>query len=696
MFNPKSIAVIGASRNPQKLGNIVIKNILDSGYKGKVYPINPKADKIKKLKCYPSILDLRDVPDLAIISLPSQFVMPALVDIDKKGTKNVVIFTAGFKETGEKGKNLEKELEDFAKIHEINILGPNCLGFANTTTPLNATFGKASNKKGNLRFLSQSGAVAAAIFDWAENTALGFGEFVTLGNKTVINENDVLRHWLGEELEDFAPIGMYLESISNGALLMDLAKKLSEKHPIFALKPGKSTAAKKAMQSHTGAIAGEDHILDAAFKQCGIIRCHDIQDMFDLSMAFSWSPIPKGPNVAVVSNAGGPAVISADLISEHSLQLAKLSDETQKILEKNLPREASLLNPVDILGDALADRYAVALEAVLKDEGADSVLIILTPQIMTQIESTSKVISKLAKKYQKPMICAFIGGSQVAVGDEILDKNQVPAYGFPERAIKVLEKMYVWSIWSENQKKANGSVSSLLDYSIGLKRDAEDLLNKIVERANKEKRKALTLVESNEVLKIGDLLVPEAEVASSIDAAKEFVKDNHYPVVLKVSSKEFIHKKEFGGVITNINSAKTLENRFHNMSEKFKGDDLVVQKQVDAGVEVIVGIKKDPSFGYVLMVGAGGTFAELVLDRNLLVLPVAPDEIDKLIKNSKVYELLKGYRGGEAYDIDGLINFVYKLSQFVLASDIFSEIEINPVIVTRENTWGVDGKAILK
>lgn len=707
LLNPKSVAIIGASENPTKLGHIVTKNIIESDFKGAVYPINLKSENILGLKVYKSIKDLENAPDLAIISLPVDLVMSSLDEIVGKGCKNVVIFSAGFKEIGPEGAELEKRLIDFANKNSINILGPNCLGFANTVTPINATFGKVGTNTGPLRFLSQSGAVASAIFDWADSLNLGFSEFITLGNKSVLNENDILSHWDENHIENFAPIGMYLESISDGEEFMRLARKLSKSHPIYALKPGKSNAAKKAMQSHTGSIAGEDFVLDQALKQSGVIRCHDLQDMFDLCMGFSWTIPPSGPNVAVISNAGGPAVISTDLITEHGLNLAELSEHTNQVLKEHLPRAASILNPVDVLGDALADRYEVALSAVLKEKSVHSVLVILTPQIMTQIEQTAEVISELSVAYNKPVVCAFVGGSQVATGIKILNKHQVPAYQFPERAIKVLASMWQWVEWKENNSsKVTSDVQPLTTRQ-------QDLLENILSTPLKEKRNVLNVLESNKVLELAHIEVPYTEEVYSFDDAVKFATTKLFPVVLKVSAADFLHKKDGGGVAVNINSISKIKTEYEKMLTVASGRSIVVQKQVPSGTEVIVGIKRDSVFGYVLMFGSGGTFAELVLDRNLLILPAKTSDIAALVENSKIYKILKGYRGSKELAIDKLVGLIEKLVNYVLSTEtlsleqgvlvegdekdsgVFSEIEINPVIVGENDVWAVDGKVLL-
>jgi len=419
LFCPKSVAVIGVSKDPGKVGSITLKNIIVSGFKGKIYPVNPNIQEFGGLKFYSNVGGIPEVPDLAVIAVPVGVVMEVMEEIGQKGIKNVVLFSAGFKEAGEEGAKLEKELVEVANKYQINVLGPNCLGFANNDWPINVTFAQVIKNRGNLRIISQSGALAAAMFDWCEATGMGFDQLVTIGNKAVVGENEILQYWLenptktledGDGLSAVCPIGIYLESITEGKELLPILRTMSQKNPVFILKPGKSSAAAKAMHSHTGAIAGEDSVLEEAMKEAGAIRCQELGDFFDLARAFSWENVPMGPRVAVVSNAGGPAVLSTDTIKSVGLELAEFSDDSKQKLKDSLPRMASFLNPVDVMGDALADRFRGALEIVMSEKTVDAVVVILTPQLMTQIEKTAEIIGSFSKKYQQPILCSFIGG----------------------------------------------------------------------------------------------------------------------------------------------------------------------------------------------------------------------------------------------------------------------------------------------
>jgi len=723
-FNPKSIAIIGASRDPLKVGGIVVKNIIDSGFGGQILPINPKASEINGLLCYPDVISLPQIPDLAVIAIPAQFVLESLRQINEKGTKNVVVFTAGFKEIGEEGKQIEAEITQFATVNKINLLGPNCLGFVNNANNLNVTFAQALKTLGSLRFISQSGAIASSIFDWCESTGMGFSQFVTLGNKAVLNENHFLQYWLEnqdiipqipdqKELSDVQPIGMYLESISDGKTFMDIASKLVLKNPIFILKPGKSEAAAKAMQSHTGAIAGQDSVMEQAFAQAGIIRCEGMEDMFDYARAFTWENAPKGPKVAVVSNAGGPAVISADVISQQGLELTQFDEATHNLLLEKLPREASLINPVDVLGDALAIRYRDACEIILQNPQVHALIVILTPQLMTQIEETAQLVSQLSIKYQKPIVCCFIGGSNIAKGEKVLNFHKIPSFIFPERAIKALAAMWRWRQWVDSQinnpnivAKQNSVIQNNSQNKQSNNLDNSLIENKdnIISFALSQSRATLDSFEANELLKSFGINAPATQQIEIANQARQFINQNGFPAVLKLSSPLLLHKTESGAVLTGLDNFAKLDEAFTLLSKQItKLDETIkptvkiqIQKQVEKGVEVIVGVKRDPNFGPVLMFGAGGTLAELIADRNLYVLPINQNRAIDLIKKAKVFKLLNGFRGSQAYSLEKLADLIVKLSNLAQADERIAEIEINPVIVTYDQTWAVDGKVVLQ
>lgn len=706
LFSPNSVAVIGASRSPEKVGSIVLNNIVSSKFQGKIYAVNPNAQNINDIQCFPDVISLPEVPDLAIIAIPAEKVIAILNQIGEKGIKNVIVFSAGFKEIGEAGEKLEKDLLQSTAKYGLNILGPNCLGYVNNNLPLNATFGQTENIRGNLRFISQSGAIAASLFDWCQSMNLGFSQFITLGNKSVINENDVLEYFKSNEakypnaeeegLSSVNPIGMYLESVTTGSDFVKLTGEIGKTNPIFIIKPGKTKAAARAMQSHTGAIAGEDDILEAALNQAGIYRCATLEDFFDVARAFSWEEAPNGDRIAIISNAGGPAVISADAVEEAGLKLAQFSEETKNKLLQVLPRSASILNPIDVLGDALADRYASACETILETDQADALLIILTPQMMTQVEKTAQIIGGLSKKYKKPIFCSFIGGRLVGEGEKILNQAKIPSFRFPERAISTIGAMWKWK---NHQLELAQEVPVISEPSPS----EPQQIKTIVDEALKLHQQSLDALQANDVVANLGIKTPPTAAVISFEEAKKFAEENGWPVVLKLTSHRIIHKAFLGGVVTGIWNDNQLDiawdrliHKLMEFPEPIRNEvRFQIQKDVVSGVEVIVGLKHDPTFGPILLFGAGGELAELVEDKNIRILPVDKDRVVDLVARSKVYKLLQNAEGEPPYALEKLYDLITKFTQIVPMIPEATDIEINPVIVTHNDVWAVDVKLIL-
>ncbi|HPR99322.1 MAG TPA: acetate--CoA ligase family protein [Candidatus Woesebacteria bacterium] len=698
LFNPSSIAVVGASQFPEKVGAIALKNIILSKYSGKIYPVNPTISNVGSLKFYPTLSDLPEIPDLVVIAIPAKLVTNVLEECGLLGIKNVLIFSAGFKEAGKEGADLEKKLIEVAHHFHLNILGPNCLGFASTDPSLNVTFGQVVTNPGNIRFISQSGALAASLFDWCQSTGLGFNNLTTIGNKSIVNENDILKYWLPALTlpnNTLKPVSLYLESIADGQEFIKIIKQITPFNPVFMLKPGKSPSSVAAMRSHTGSIAGEDKVLAAALSEAGIIRCQELGDFFDLTQAFSWTSVPLGPGVAVISNAGGPAVLTADTISSLGLEMAVLSSQTREKLQESLPRMASIINPVDVLGDALAQRFGEALEIVLQEKSVDSVLILLTPQLMTQVEKTAEIIGSLSKKYPKPVICSFIGGSNTAPGQKILYHNQIPNYPYPERAVKVIASMWQWQKWRLSPLSISFPKSNLA-HKLKIK--------EIINPALQIKLPTLDNQAASKLMEAINIPVPPSKLIQSYDEALLFSRENSFPLVLKMSAPGLLHKADIGGVITGLNSETELKTAFDKMtgsvttlSKDFSQKiEIQIQKQISGGIEVILGIKRDPIFGPVFLFGAGGKFAEIFADSNLTLLPLNLEKAKKIVQSSKVYKLLSGFRDDPPYKLDKLYQIMLTLGHLITDYPEIREIEINPLIITHQDIWALDPKVLLK
>lgn len=699
---PKSLAVVGASRTKGKVGHIVLQNILSGGYQGKVVGVNPKAKTILEVDIFARYDVLPFVPDMALVALPADLALETLELIGKHGTRNVVLYSAGFKEEGQEGKKREKKLKRLIDEFALNILGPNCLGFVNEQIALNATFGDVTHTKGNIRFVSQSGAIATSLYDVAHEQGLGFEQFITLGNKSDLHEADFLRYFAADKklkrerkanfsqgLSPYYPVGMYLESIEDGTQYLEAIEMISKTDPVLVLKPGRNKGAQKAMQSHTGAMASDDAVLEEALAHAGAIRCEGVEDMNDLLKAFSYEVAPEGPNVAVVSNAGGPGVITADWIEQCGLQLANIPKATKAKMMKHLPRAASVVNPVDVLGDALSDRYAKALELCLKLKGVDAALVILTPQVMTQIKETARAIQKVSSAYGKPIVCAFMGGSLIQAGEVVLSAAKIPNFRHPERAVKVLAQMYQWRNNQKHRKRTSSLRNTIPNQQIHWIQDALQI----------HATGALSSLEADEIIKWAGIKSPHTKMVTSFDQAKQFATQVGYPVVLKMSSCEVLHKKDVGGVIANIENENALKTSYAVMKKRLqmlkkKDTKIQIQSQIPGGVEVIVGIKRDPSFGPVLMIGAGGTFAELIEDKELILLPAGKKQILQRLKQTKIMKILEGYRGDEGYDVHALVSMIAQLAELAVRVPSIGEIEINPIIVNRKHAWAVDAKII--
>ncbi|MBI2464678.1 acetate--CoA ligase family protein [Candidatus Shapirobacteria bacterium] len=688
LFNPKSIAIVGASSDPLKVGAIALKNIILSGYKGKLFPVNPNINEFGGLKFFKNITSLPQIPDLVVVAVPVIKVFEILTECGEKGVKNIVIFSSGYKETGTDGKKIEDELVEIAEKYKLNILGPNCMGFASTHLPLNVTFGHSEIDKGVLKLVSQSGSLAASLFDWCNTTKLGFDSFVTIGNKAVLSEVDILEYWEGQLSNEsnprIVPVGMYLESIDRGTDFINIVKKITPNNPVFIMKPGKGKSAARAMQSHTGAIAGEDKIFESAIAQVGGIRCHELSDFFDLAQVFTWSKVPSGPRVAVVTNAGGPAVMVSDSIEKYGLELATLTESTKKSLREYLPKIASIQNPIDLLGDALQDRFEKVLNKVIDDENTDSILVVLTPQLMTQVEKTAEVIGTVSSKTTKPIYCTFVGGKKVATGRDILNKLKITNFDFPERAVKTLATVWKWEKWRKGVEQFSSDTTKTIKMDV-------DEIQAALENYDKEK-----------IMSILSVKTPATAIVKTEVDALGFAKVNGWPVVLKIRSEDILHKSDIGGVKTNIRDVVELEKSFGEIKKVVVGLQssysepikIEIQSQIGSGVEVIVGVKRDPVFGIFILFGAGGKYAEILDDHSLISWPTDMENIKKIVSQSKVYKLLAGYRDDSAYNLDSLYQAIDGLGQLMSVFEEIKEMEINPLVITHDKTWAVDIKIV--
>ncbi len=686
-FCPDSVAVIGAAREEKKVGRIIFDNIINSGYKGKLFPVNLKADKIHGIKCYHSVLDIPGDLDLAIIVIPAQFVLQVLEECSKKNTKWAIVISAGFKETGIEGAKRERQLIEKAKDYGIRILGPNCLGIIDTECPINATFSPHMPPRGKIGFISQSGALGTSILDWAKTNEIGFSKFVSLGNKADISENDLFDDWENEK--DTEVITAYLEGVKYGREFIRISSKVSKKKPIIVIKSGNTDAGARAVSSHTGTLAGSAKAYDAAFKQAGIIRANNTRDLFNYATAFSYQPLPKGKKVVIITNAGGPGIMATDECEKSNIFLASLGKETIDSLKEFLPEAANFYNPVDILGDALADRYKKTLEVIVKDSNVDAVVVLLTPQAMTQPYRTASAIVEVMENSGKsiPVLTSFMGGSEVKKAVKFLAEKNIPNFDIPEEAIDTLKVMMEHTDWKSRKS------FPIEDFNVDSRR-----VKKIFYQCQNEGRLELGEMEAREILEAYDIRMPKAELACDIDEAKEIAGRIGYPLVLKIVSPNILHKTDVGGVKIGIDNEKELEENYNQIlfsASKYMPDanirGILVQEFIKDKKETIIGMSEDPQFGPMIMFGLGGIYVEALKDVSFRIAPLSRQVAREMIEEIKTIKLLKGTRGEDPSDIDSIIEIILRVSQLVTDFPEILEMDINPLFVKKQGEGSIAG-----
>jgi acetate---CoA ligase (ADP-forming) len=675
-FNPKSVAIVGASQKKGKVGYEILVNMIKAEYEGKIFPVNNKETTIEGLKCYPDLPSIGETIDLVIVIVPAPSVPAIMQQCSKLGIKAVIIITAGFKEVGKEGKELEQQVLKIAKQAGIRIVGPNCLGLIVPSNKLNASFGGDLPTPGGIGYISQSGALLAAILDLANANGIGFSKLASIGNKADVDELDIIEA-LGADPETKVIAG-YLESINEGNAFVNEAERISHTKPILLMKSGGTAAGAKAASSHTGSLAGGETAYDAVFERAGIIRCFSIKAQFDFAQAFANQPLPKGSRVAVITNAGGPGIMAADAVERQGLEFAKPTDETVKKLMTKLPAAANFYNPFDVLGDALADRYEFAIDVVLDDPNVDIAVVLLTPQAMTDAKGTAEVLVKMSrKKPDKPILACFLGAAKVAEADEVLLTGGIPQYDSPEAAVLVAKVMTNYVRWRSRPKR----VVKLFPVN---RRKVENT----IERRLRQGVREISESESKEILEAYGFVTPKGAIATTADQAANIAQQLGYPIVLKIWSPDILHKSDVGGVKVGLSSAKEVRDAFDLMMYRIpkkmpKAEILgvLVQEMVKGGKEVILGMHRDPRFGPIMMFGMGGTMVEVLKDVSFYLAPLTEEEAKQMLINTRTYKMLKGVRGEEGVDIDAIAEGLQRLSQLVTEFPEIQEMDINPYVV---------------
>ncbi|MFO7952406.1 MAG: acetate--CoA ligase family protein [Bacillota bacterium] len=695
LFNPEQIAVIGASKSPHKIGHAILDNIINSGYQGEIYPINPGEEEISGYKVYSSVNEVNKPIDLAIISVPVNHTIKVAEECGKAGIKGLIVITAGFKEVGREGLKLEQELTAICNHYQMRMLGPNCVGIMDTHTPLNASFANGFPNEGNISLISQSGAMLVSILDWSFEMGMGFSRFISTGNKADLTEIDLIESCAADP--NTSVILCYIEDITDGERFVEVCSEASKKKPIVILKSGISSAGAQAASSHTGALAGSNRAYEAAFRQSGVLRAETMNELFDLARAFSSQPLPEESRVAVVTNAGGPGILATDAVEKYNLKMARFTKDTNDKLRNNLPQEANIYNPVDIIGDARDDRYRFALQTVLEDENVDSAVVILCPAAVTEPEKTAHTIVDLNKKCKgKPVMAVYIGGRVLAKGKNYLSENAVPNFTFPEPSISALEGMVKYNRLLKEAEPAQPAELKNID---------QDTVREIVDQVLADRRVVLLGHEASTVMSAYGIPVSKTYLATSEEEASEISIKLGYPVALKISSPRIAHKTDVGGVAIGLHSEKEVKKAYWQIMENvnyYLPDapiyGIEVQEMVDEGVEIIVGMSRDVQFGPLVVFGLGGIYVNLLEDVSFRLASALDNhgEVKQMIAETKAYTMLKGYRGKKSADIEALSDTILRTARLVRDFGEITEMDINPVRVHTKGSTALDVKITIE
>lgn len=680
-FKPTSVAVIGASTNPSKLGYAVVKNLIDCGFakNGKVYPINPSASQILGLTAYPSVNQVPEPIDLAVVVIPYTHVPEALRECGEKGIGAVIVISAGFREAGREGLERELELVKITQQYNLRLVGPNCLGVIDTYTPLNASFAAGTPPAGPMAFMSQSGALGTAVLDIALAGRLGLSKFVSLGNKADVSEIDLLRAW--ENDENTRVILIYSEGMPNGQEFIQVARQVTRKKPVVAIKSGVTQAGSRAVSSHTGSLAGSEQAYQAAFHQAGILRAESMEALFDIALALGYQPPLRDDRIAIITNAGGPGILATDALERSGLALARFELETIYALEEYLPDAASAANPVDVLGDARADRYRFALEKVAADPNVDGMLVLLTPQAMTEIDETARAVCELAGKIDKPILTCFMGEARVAHGIEMLTRNGVPNYPYPERAARAFRAM------ADYRQFLTRPLPEFVQFEVD-----RQLVRQTFDRVIAEGRSSIGDAEARAILQAYQIHIPRSELASTPEQAIEIARQIGYPVVLKIASPDILHKTDVGGVKVNLRNASEVRDAFELMvyrAQRYVPEAtiwgcLVQEMAPPGGTEILIGMNRDPQFGPLVTFGLGGIYVETLKDVTFRVAPFSPQEARQMLEEIRARSILDGVRGQPPADKEAIVDILLRIGQLVQDFPEIAELDINPVIVFPE------------
>jgi acetyltransferase len=693
IFAPKSVAVIGATETPGSVGRTIVWNLISSTFGGTIYPVNPKRASILGIKAYPSLGAVPEIVDLIVVVTPAATIPDIIKDAVDIGVKSAIIISAGFKETGPAGVELERQILEHARRGGMRIIGPNCLGVMSPITGLNATFATTIARPGSVGFISQSGALCTAILDWSIRENVGFSSFVSIGSMLDIDWSDLI-YYLGDDPHTKS-IVIYMETIGNARAFLSAAREVALTKPIIVIKPGRTEGAAKAAASHTGSLTGSDEVLEVAFRRSGVLRVNSIAELFYMAEVLGKQPRPQGKRLTILTNAGGPGVLATDALITNGGELAKISPETMEEFNKLLPAAWSHNNPVDILGDASPERYAKALEIAAKDANSDGILVILTPQAMTDPTKTADELVPYADSLGKPVIATWMGGDEITPGEAILNKASIPTFPYPDTAARVFDYM---ATYSETLRLLYETPMPIGESE--LNRECAD---SIIQAARESGRTILTEFESKQLLSCYGIPTVETRIAKSEEDAVKAADSIGYPVVLKLHSETITHKTDVGGVQLNLKDADAVRNAYTTIqtsvaqkvgAEHFLGVTVQPMAKIE-GYELILGSSIDPQFGPVLLFGLGGQLVEVFKDRALGLPPLTTTRARRMMERTKIYTALKGVRGRDPVDIAGLERLLVRFAQLVTEQRWIKELDINPLVASPENLIALDARVVL-
>jgi len=693
-FKPKNVAVIGATENPGSVGRTTLWNLISSPFGGAVFPVNPNRPSVLGIKAYKNVKEIPAEVDLAVVVTPSRLIPGIIKECGEAGIKAAVVISAGFKEVGPEGAELERQLVENARAAGMRIIGPNCLGIMIPPSGVNATFAAAMARMGNIAFLSQSGALCTAVLDWSLKENVGFSAFMSIGAMADVGWGDLI-YYLGDDPKTRA-ILIYMESVGDARSFLSAAREVAYTKPIIVIKAGRTAAGSAAAASHTGAMTGSDDVLDTAFRRSGVLRVTTIAELFYMAEVLSKQPRPKGPRLTILTNAGGPGVLAADALLLGGGELAEISQKTIEELNQFLPATWSHRNPVDIIGDAGPDRYAKALEVVSKDENTDGMLVILTPQAMTDATQTAQLLRPLAKLGDRPVLASWMGGVEVAAGEQILNQAGIPTFPYPDTAARMFN--YMWR-YASNLRGLYETPSYAGDDEGGAAHKAREILD----RVRGEGRTILTEHESKQVLAAYGIPVLPSIIAATEDEAAAAASQIGYPVVLKLHSLTITHKTDVGGVQLDLGDEAAVRRAFQAIrksveekagAEHFQGVNVQPFAKL-SGYEVILGSTIDPQFGPVILFGMGGQLVEVFKDRALALPPLNTTLARRMMERTRIFTALKGVRGRKPVDIAALEQLLVRFSRLVVEQPWIKELDINPLLASPERLLALDARVVL-